>query len=242
MSETSIDVKEVSWTPVLEKFFADSAEKADGLAWCHGESELIYNRLRTFIDLPVIIGSGAIAFLNAGSSSLFTDAKMASIALGIGSLLVGTINTLGSYFAWARRAEGHRIAALSYAKQARFLRVEMGLPRLERMAPGDLLKMVKNEIDRLAETAPAVPPEVRQKFKARFKSAAIAKPEITNGIDHVIVYTNQTELSPQAGTEPPQPAGRPLLSLRSAGDMSSASPVSSASASGSPTGEDSKSS
>lgn len=202
MSEASV-VENVSWTPVLEKFFAESAEKADGLAWCHGEAELIYNRLRTLIDLPVIIGSGAIAFLNAGSSSLFQDSKMASIALGIGSLLVGTINTMGSYFAWAKRAEGHRIAALSYAKQARFLRVELGLPRAERMLPGDLLKLVKNETDRLAETAPAVPPDVRQKFKTRFKSSTIAKPMITNGIHPVQVYQEQEAvLVAEAGAPP----------------------------------------
>jgi hypothetical protein len=157
----------------------------------HGEAELVYARRRTWIDLPVILGSGAIAFLNAGSSSLFEDSKMASISLGIGSLVVGTINTLGSYFAFAKLAEGHRIAALSYSKQGRFLRVELGLPRDERMRPGDLLKLVKNETDRLAETAPAVPPAVRQKFKTRFKSAPIAKPTVANGIHPAEVYQEQ---------------------------------------------------
>ncbi len=232
--------KEVSWTPVLERFFAESAEKADGLAWMHGEAELIYARRRTWIDLPVILGSGAIAFLNAGSSSLFEDTKMASISLGIGSLVVGTINTLGSYFSWAKRAEGHRIAALSYAKQGRFLRVEMGLPRDERMRPGDLLKTVKNEIDRLAETAPAVPTEVRQKFKVRFKSATIAKPEVANGIHEAVIYVNQTPTSQVEEIVHLQAAVRPSLVLRSASDLSVAGLESSESASASPTDADSK--
>lgn len=237
MSEASMDAKEVSWTPVLERFFAESAEKADGLAWMHGEAELVYARRRTWIDLPVILGSGAIAFLNAGSSSLFEDSKMASISLGIGSLVVGTINTLGSYFAWAKRAEGHRIAALSYSKQARFLRVELGLPRDERMRPGDLLKMVKNETDRLAETAPAVPPDVRQKFKVRFKSAPIAKPECANGIHEAIIYVSQTTESEAVDTELPPTAGRPTLVVRLPSDLSSEGLQSSESASEFPTGE-----
>ena len=238
MSEASIDGKDISWTPVLERYFAESAEKADGLSWMHGEAELKYARLRTWIDLPVILGSGAIAFLNAGSSSLFEDAKMASISLGIGSLVVGTINTLGSYFAWAKRAEGHRIAAISYAKQARFLRVEMGLPRPERMSPGDLLKLVKNETDRLAEIAPAIPTDVRATFKARFKSVAIAKPEVANGIHPVSIFISQTSELPPADTVLKLQDVRPSLVLRSASDLSAVSPESSESASASPTDEE----
>jgi hypothetical protein len=206
----------------------------------HGEAELIYARRRTWIDLPVILGSGAIAFLNAGSSSLFDDSKMASISLGIGSLVVGTINTLGSYFSWAKRAEGHRIAALSYSKQGRFLRVELGLPRDERMRPGDLLKMVKNDIDRLAETAPAVPPEVRQKFKVRFKTAPIAKPEVANGIHEAIIYVSQNSAQLAEETVLPLAAVRPSLVIRSASDLSVAGPESSESASASPISEERK--
>ena len=238
-STTSVDMKEVSWTPVLEKYFAETAEKSDGLAWMHGESELIYNRRRTFIDLPVIVGSGAIAFLNAGSGSLFgSDPTMASIALGIGSLFVGTINTLGSYFAWAKRAEGHRIAALSYAKQSRFLRVEMGLPRDERMRPGDLLKMIKNETDRLAETAPAVPPSIRDKFKARFKTATVAKPEIANGLHPVTVYVSQSTESALAVSVPRSAAGHPALLQPTAATPLSEGPPRTVSASSFPTDEE----
>lgn len=209
---------EISWTIVLERYFADTAEKSEGLSWMHGESELIFNSKRTWIDLPVIIGSGIVGFLNAGSPSLFNDPTIASIALGVGSLAIGTLNTLGSYYAFARKAEGHRVASLSYAKLSRFLRVELGLPRDERMRPGDLLKMVKTEIDRLAETAPAVPMEIRDKFRKRFREATVAKPECANGLHPVSVFIepSQTIESHPAESAASPVADRPSLTLRMA--------------------------
>lgn len=186
MSESTME--NISWTPILEAYFAETAEKAAGRAWLHARSDSLYSWRRTWIDLPVAIGSGAIAFLNAGSTSLFEDPKMSSIYLGIASFAVGTLNTVGSYFGWARRAEGHRVAGLSYAKLNRFLRVELGLPRDERMRPGDLLKMIKQEIDRLAETSPPIPESIKQQFRTQFKSAPVAKPDEVNGIHKVEIF------------------------------------------------------
>jgi len=187
------EIGEVSWNPVLEKYFADSGERAHCLSWIHKRSEEIYSKRRTFIDLPVIIGSGVIAFLNAGSSSMFEgQSQMASIALGVGSLTVGILNTLGSYFGWAKRAEGHRISSIQYGRLYRFLSIEMSLPREERMNPSDLLKYTKDNYDRLQETGPLIPPEVIREFRDKFnKYQDIAKPEEANGLEKIVVFPEQ---------------------------------------------------
>jgi hypothetical protein len=202
----------ISWTPLLEKYFASVGEKSHCLSWLHNKAASLYSFRRTFIDLPVIIGSGAIAFLNAGSSSLFSDAQMASVALGIGSLFVSVLNTITTYFGWAKRAEGHRIGALHYAKLYRFLCVEMGLPREERMRPSDLLKTVREQYDRLAETTPDIPPPVIAEFKQKFnkpKYEDIAKPEEANGLEEITVYrpTKDSEAHLRIRIPPPSAAG-----------------------------------
>ena len=179
----------ISWTTRLEEYFASTGEKASGLAWVHKRSEAIYSNRRTYIDLPVIIGSGVIAFLNAGSSSLFPDQRIASTALGVGSLLMGILNSFGSYFGWAKRAEGHRISAIHYAKLFRFITVELSLPRTERMSPHDLLKYVKDQYDRLAEISPMVPDIVIHQFQRKFRNQKdISKPEETNGLHKIDIY------------------------------------------------------
>jgi hypothetical protein len=129
----------IKWNHNLEEYFASTGEKAHCLSWCHKRAEILYSHRRNFIDLPTIVFSGLIGFLNAGSSTMFEDPKISSIALGIGSLFVSVLQTINTYFNWSKRAEGHRIAAIQYSKLYRFLNIEMSLPREERMSPNELL-------------------------------------------------------------------------------------------------------
>jgi hypothetical protein len=182
----------ISWSDKLEKYFVSTAERAYCLSWLHKKSEGLYSKRKTFIDLPVIVLSGVIAFLNAGSSSLFADdTKLSSISLGIGSLFVSVLNTIGSYFSWSKRAENHRLSGIHYNKLYRFITIELHLPRNERIRCSDLLKMVKESYDRLLETSPAIPDNIIAEFKKRFsneKYESISRPEEANGLESVSVY------------------------------------------------------
>lgn len=179
----------IQWTDKLEEYLASTGEKAHCLSWVHKRSEQLYSTRRTFIDMPVIIGSSIIGFLNAGSSTMFEDPKYSSIALGVGSLIVGILNTTGTYFGWAKRAEGHRISAIHYSKLYRFITVELSLPRDERMKPSDFLKYVKDQYDRLQEISPLIPPSIIREFQSKFsKYTDISKPEEANGLEKIEVY------------------------------------------------------
>jgi hypothetical protein len=184
----------VDWTSILEDYFSSSGEKAHCLAWCHKQAESLYSYKRNWIDLPVIIGSAIVCFLNAGSSSMFEDPKISSIALGIGSLSIGILQTVNTYFNWSKRAEGHRISSIQYAKLYRFLKIEMALPRSQRMQPNDLLKKVRDDYDRLAEISPLLPDAVIDSFKKKFsldKYNDISKPEETNGLEKITVFEDR---------------------------------------------------
>lgn len=193
-SQGGAPAAEIHWTVKLEEYFASTGEKAHCLSWVHKQSETMYSNRRTWIDLPVIVGSGVIAFLNAGSSSMFEDPKISSVALGIGSLFVGILNTMGTYFGWAKRAEGHRISAIHYSKLFRFITVELSLPREERMNPHDFLKYVKDQYDRLQEISPLVPQKVIVEFQKKFKNETeISKPEEANGLEKITIYRRADE-------------------------------------------------
>ena len=197
----------ISWTVVLEEYFAQTGEKANGLSIMHKKAESIFSRRKVYIDLPVIVGSGAVAFLNAGSSSLFSDHQLAATALGVGSLVIGVLNTIGTYFAWAKRAEGHRMSAIHYAKLYRFINVELRLPRDERMQPGDFLKYVKDQYDRLAELSPPIPSSVAREFAQKMERYNdISKPEETNGLNKIEIFVDSAhELGGNAAPMSPPP-------------------------------------
>lgn len=179
----------ITWNENLEKYFADTGEKAHCFSWLHKKSEELYSGRKNWIDLPVIVGSGVIGFLNAGSSSMFDDPMVSSVALGVGSLVVGILQTINTYFNWSRRAEGHRISAIQYSRLYRFLCIELSLPRDQRMSPAELLKYVKDQYDRLQEISPLVPTSVMKEFQQKFKDEKdISKPEESNGLEKITIY------------------------------------------------------
>jgi hypothetical protein len=218
----------IHWTVRLEEYFASTGEKAHCLSWVHKQSEALYSNRRNWIDLPVIVGSGVIAFLNAGSSSMFDEPRLSSIALGIGSLCVGILNTLGSYFGWAKRAEGHRISSIHYSKLYRFITVELSLPREERMNPHDFLKYVKDQYDRLQEISPMVPPKVIHEFQKKFKNETeISKPEEANGLEKITIYRRADEEEDEARTlgKPVSAAGTPKVPMTPKGSFVMTNPL-----------------
>lgn len=187
----------VSWNASLEQYFAHTGEKAHCLSYIHGKAEELYSGRSVWIDLPVIILGTLNGAVSVGSESLFGSAQYASIGVGLIALITAILSTVGSYFAWARRAEGHRISALNYAKLYRFLSIEMSLPRHERMTPNDLLKYVKTEYDRLSEISPLVPPVIVNLFRQKFSDAKyddISRPEITNGLHAISIYDPSEDL------------------------------------------------
>lgn len=183
------EIGEVSWNTNLEAYFVSSGERANGLAILHKDAESLYSYRRTFLELPVIVGSALIGFLNAGSTSMFEDPKTSSISLGVGSLVVSMLQTINTYFSWGKRAEGHRLASIQYAKLYRFLSIEMSLPRDERMSPADLLKQVRDTYDRLQEVSPLIPAPILASFRKKTeKYTDISKPAEVNGLDKIVLY------------------------------------------------------
>lgn len=188
----------ISWNSQLERILSDEGERSLCFTWLHSKSEKYYSRLSTYINLPVIILSTLAGAGSIGSQDLFSGARAANVVIGTISLSVATLNTISSYFGWTKRSESHRIAATTYAKVHRFIQIELALPRSERIAAKDMLKVVRDQCDRLQETSPQIPDIVIEEFKNRFGTTTpdVTKPEITNGLDPIHVHPPDID-SPQ---------------------------------------------
>lgn len=181
---------EITWNTSLELYFIEQGEQAHGLCILHKNAEALYSHRKTLIEIPVIIISSITGFLSVGSTSMFAGQEQASsVSLGILSLMVSVFQTVGTYFGWAKRAEGHRISSIQYARLHRHLKVEMGLPRDQRQSATELLKFVKDAVDRLQEISPILPQKVIKEYKKNFGSITdIQHPTETNGLEKIVVY------------------------------------------------------
>jgi hypothetical protein len=185
------EVGGVSWHSQLERVISDEGERCLCFSWLHGKSQKLFSKLNTMITLPVIVMSTIAGSASIGSQSLFTDSTIAGLSIGLVSLSVGVLNTVSSYFGWAKRSEAHRIAGITYEKVYRFILIELAMPRSERMAARDMLKVVRDQCDRLQETSPQIPDQIIAEFKHKFGESTpdVKKPEITNGLDPIFIYS-----------------------------------------------------
>jgi hypothetical protein len=191
------DKREISYNGALEELVAKEAERCAGLSWMHGRAEAYYSLRNTAVTLPTIVLSTLVGFLSGSSSSIFTEATIASIGIGSVSLFTGVLSTIGTFFSFAKRAEGHRIASIQYSKISRFLTIELTLPRSERIVAGDLLKMTRDSIERQLETSPPIPEAIILMFKSKFKDQKdVAIPDVANGIHKVVVNSKVVNSPP----------------------------------------------
>jgi hypothetical protein len=181
---------EVEWSSQLEDILAAEGERCRGLAWLHTRAEILTGKYNSYVQVPVIILSTLAGTASVGSSTLFDgDTKSSSIAIGLVSIGVGILNTLGGFFAFAKRSEAHRIAQLSYGKLSSKITIELSLPRDERTTAESLLIHVRETMERLAETTPNCPQSIIDEFNKKFKhNHGIAMPNEVNGVHKISVY------------------------------------------------------
>jgi hypothetical protein len=69
-----------------------------------------------------------------------------------------------------------------------------------------MLKVIREQLERLAETSPQVPEDSIKAFNLKFEHSTpdISKPEITNGLDPIIVY-GETHIEKQSSSSTSRP-------------------------------------
>lgn len=192
----------ITWNSALETLIAKEGEKCAGLAWLYREAERYFSRNNSVVALPVIVLSTLTGFMSGSSMLIFGGSDLAAIGTGAVSVFTGILSTIGSYYAWAKKAEACRISALQYSKLQKSIAVELTLPKNERVPAAAMLKLIRENVDRLLETSPLVPEHLIEAYRHKFKDEKdVAHPEITNGIPKIEV--NNTVLSYRPSTPKP---------------------------------------
>jgi hypothetical protein len=186
----------VNWSTQLENLLALEGERCLGLAKLHKRCEDLASAKNNIIQIPVIILSTLCGTASVGTSSLFGGSPIAPTVIGLVSIGVGILNTVGSYFAFAKKSEAHRIAHLQYSKLFSQLNIELSLPRVERSSVDVVLGNMRDTMERLAEVTPSVPEEIIAEFNKKYDSYKdIGMPIEANGLSKIIVFREDVKLN-----------------------------------------------
>ena len=183
---------DAQWSPSVESLVKSLGEMSLSLQWLHSRSEDLFNLYASFLSIPTIILS---TLTGAGSVAFGEEGRTATLILGSLSIAVSIISTLNSYFAFAKRAETHRITAISYGKLYLSVSIEMSLPRDKRQHVKDFLKNLIDNVNRLTEIQPNVPKVVIVEYNHLFhdENPSIARPTMVNGLQEIIVCLEEQQ-------------------------------------------------
>ena len=173
----------VEWTPEHEKILIEWADKAMCYRWLHARSNALYSNLNTWYTIPVIVISTLTGTANFAQERV-PAAHQGTFVMLVGSLniLAGIITTIQQFLKITQLNEAHRVSSISWDKFYRNLKIELAKHPTERNDVRQMIKMSKEEYDRLMETSPAIPDKIIMAFKQNFNKSEtflkIIKPEI----------------------------------------------------------------
>lgn len=208
-TQKPVDYLKHFWKEEEEEILKDWADKAQCYEWMHTRSHNIYKVKNGWYTIPVIIISTITGTANFAQERIPQDyIGWYVMTVGAFNIIAGIITTIYQFLKISELNESHRVAHLSWGKFYRNIKTELAKHPLDRMRPTELLKISKEEFDRLLEISPPVPDKVISNFKSHFKNTnGLTKPEICD----VIMPTSVYEISEDERDElkkmfvPPEP-------------------------------------
>lgn len=185
----------VEWTPEHENILIEWADKAMCYRWLHSKANIMYSSLNAWYTIPVIIISTLTGTANFAQERVPIDYQSFFVmVVGGFNILAGIITTIQQFLKITQLNEAHRVSSIAWDKFYRNIKIELAKHPLERIDPKQMLKMSKEEFDRLNETSPTIPEKIVNQFKINFLEQEtfdkIIKPEICDILVPTSDYRN----------------------------------------------------
>jgi hypothetical protein len=185
-------VHEIEWTPEHETILIEWADKAMCYRWLHSKSNALYSSLNAWYTIPVIVISTLTGTANFAQERVPLDYQSFFVMIVGGfNILAGIITTIQQFLKITQLNEAHRVSSIAWDKFYRNIKIELAKHPTERIDVRQMVKMSKEEFDRLMETSPNIPEKIVKQFKNNFNAHSsfdkIVKPEICD----ILVPTNE---------------------------------------------------
>ena len=190
------DIVELEWTTDHEDILVEWADKAMCYRWLHSRAHAMYSRLNYVYTIPVIIISTLTGTANFAQTRVpLSYQGYFGMIVGFFNILAGIITTIQQFLKITQLNEAHRVSGIAWDKFYRNIKIEIARHPDERQNVNQLIKMSKEEFDRLIETCPDIPDQIIDEFKTvftgNFDYNEIVKPELCGQMVSTERYRNQ---------------------------------------------------
>jgi len=194
-NELDINQTTIEWTPEHENILIEWADKAMCYRWLHSKANIMYSTLNAWYTIPVIVISTLTGTANFAQERVPLEYQSFFVMIVGGfNILAGIITTIQQFLKITQLNEAHRVSSIAWDKFYRNIKIELAKHPSERIDPKQMLKMSKEEFDRLNETSPNIPEKIVNQFKVNFLTHEsfdkIVKPEICDILVPTSEYRN----------------------------------------------------
>jgi hypothetical protein len=194
--DTNTAIPEVDWTIDHEDILIEWADKAMCFRWLHSRAHALYSKLNYNYTIPVIVISTLTGTANFAQDRVPLEYQGYYVmVVGGFNILAGIITTIQQFLKITQLNEAHRVSGIAWDKFYRNIKIELARHPDERIHVNQMLKMCKEEFDRMMETSPVIPDEIIEEFRDKFKDSLeyedIIKPEICDKLMSTESFRNQ---------------------------------------------------
>lgn len=180
-------ISQMEWSEEHEHILVDWADKAMCYRWLHAQANGKFANLSRWFTIPVIIISTLTGTANFAQDRVPTDyIPLFVMCVGSLNIIAGIISTIGQFLKINELNESHRVSSIAWDKFYRNIKIELAKNPKERIPVGQMIKLAKEEFDRLMETSPVIQTDIIDKFTKTFKGKdaflKIKKPEICDDL------------------------------------------------------------
>jgi hypothetical protein len=172
------------WKSEHEIILIEWADKAMCYRWLHAKSHQAYSKTNTWFTIPVIIMSTLTGTANFAQDRFSEDIKpYAQMGIGAVNIFAGILTTIAQFLKVGELNEAHRVSSISWDKFYRNIKVELAKSRNERTNVIHMLKMCKEEFDRLMETSPTINEKIINEFNKTFPTKKPPTKDTNDNLD-----------------------------------------------------------
>ena len=197
----------IRYNSELEQLLKENSEECESLSILHRMSYEKYNKRSNYINIPVIILSSAIGFI----TGIDLQYAQMNIILGVGSVFVGIIKSVDTYFQLAKRAESHRICSLQFSQIYKKIQIELTLNRKQRLTAENMMNIIKTDIKNMQDIAPLIDDDIIDQYNQKYRRyKRVKKPNFVNGLTEVKVNSAEDDYdyASRQGSREQSPSGR----------------------------------
>jgi hypothetical protein len=134
------------------------------------------------------------------------------------NILAGIITTIQQFLKVTQLTEAHRVSSIAWDKFYRNVKIELAKHPIERTNVTMMIKICKEEFDRLMETSPVIPDKIINEFKSSFKNSDSFKDVVKPEICDVMISTEQFR-NPWSNAENQEKNMQELINMRQAREI-----------------------